>query len=169
MPLFEISHVAPLIKAQKDEMALAITKLQCSKFGTPSLFVTVVFADTTGLETYVAGKPRQTNMIHVTFRDGAMHTQAQFDSLCIALQEIWSSAAQPSHGSHAPPELALGAVYVTGGVLAALEAGFIVPQAGKEKEWALGNMEAFKQKARGGDKDIAGLLEELQSRLRPAE
>ncbi len=57
MPLFEISHVAPLTKAQKDEMALAITKLQGSKFGTPSFFVTVIFADTTGLEAYVAGKP----------------------------------------------------------------------------------------------------------------
>jgi phenylpyruvate tautomerase PptA (4-oxalocrotonate tautomerase family) len=57
MPLFEISHVAPLTKAQKDEMALAITKLQCSKFGTPSLFVTVIFADTTGLDAYIAGKP----------------------------------------------------------------------------------------------------------------
>jgi len=57
MPFYEISHVAPLTTAQKDEMALAITKLQCSKFGTPSLFVTVIFADTTGLEAYVAGKP----------------------------------------------------------------------------------------------------------------
>ncbi len=57
MPLFEISHVAPLTKAQKDEMALAITKFQCRKFGTPSLFVTIQFADITGLEVYVAGKP----------------------------------------------------------------------------------------------------------------
>jgi phenylpyruvate tautomerase PptA (4-oxalocrotonate tautomerase family) len=57
MPLYEVSHVAPLTKAQKDEMALAITKLQCSKFGTPSLFVTVLFAETTGLEAYVAGNP----------------------------------------------------------------------------------------------------------------
>jgi hypothetical protein len=30
-------------------------------------------------------------------------------------------------------------------------------------------MEEFKQKAREGDKDIAGLLEELQNRLKPAE
>lgn len=57
MPLYEISHVAPLTNAQKDDMALAITKLQCSKFGTPSLFVTVVFTDTTDLKSYVAGKP----------------------------------------------------------------------------------------------------------------
>lgn len=56
MPLFEISGVAPLTKAQKDEMAIAITRLQCSTFGTPSLFVTVTFADTTRLEAYVAGK-----------------------------------------------------------------------------------------------------------------
>jgi hypothetical protein len=108
-------------------------------------------------------------MIHVTFRDGPMHNQAQFDSLCIELQEIWSSIAHPSHSSKAPPELTLGAVYVTGGVLTALESGFIVAKPGKEKEWAIGNMEAFKQKAREGDKDIAGLLEELQRRLKPAE
>jgi len=57
MPLYELSHAAPLTKAQKDEIALAITRLQCSKFGTPSLFVTVQFADTTGRETYVAGNP----------------------------------------------------------------------------------------------------------------
>lgn len=98
-----------------------------------------------------------------------MHDQAQFDSLCIELQEIWSSIAHPSHGSMPPPEFALGGVYVTGGILAALESGFIVPKPGKEKEWALGNMEAFKQKAREGDKDIAGLLEELQRRMKPAE
>jgi len=108
-------------------------------------------------------------MIHVTFRDGPMHNQAQFDSLCIELQEIWSGIAHPSHSSNAPPELTLGAVYVTGGVLTALESGFIVAKPGKEKEWALGNMEAFKQKAREGDKDIAGLLEELQRRLKPVE
>lgn len=98
-----------------------------------------------------------------------MNDQAQFDSLCIELQEIWSSIAHPSHSGKAPPELALGAVYVTGGVLTALEAGFIVPKPGKEKEWALGNMEAFKQKAQEGDKDIAGLLQELQARMKPVE
>ena len=60
MPLYEISHVAPLTKAQKDEMALAITEFQSGAFGTPGLFVTVMFKDVTttrGLEAYVAGKP----------------------------------------------------------------------------------------------------------------
>jgi hypothetical protein len=98
-----------------------------------------------------------------------MHNQAQFDSLCIELQEIWSSIAHPSYSSKTPPELTLGAVHVTGGVLTALESGFIIPKPGKEKEWALENMEAFKQKVREGDKDIAGLLEELQRRLKPSE
>jgi phenylpyruvate tautomerase PptA (4-oxalocrotonate tautomerase family) len=60
MPLYEISHAAPFTKAQKDDMALAITKLQCSKFGTPSIFVTVIFTDTAGLDAYVAGKPVST-------------------------------------------------------------------------------------------------------------
>ena len=98
-----------------------------------------------------------------------MHTQAQFDSLCIELQEIWSSIAHPSHSNKPPPELTLRAVHVVGGVLTALESGFIIPKPGKEKEWAIGNMEAFKQKAREGDQDIAGLLEELQRRQKPSE
>ena len=73
------------------------------------------------------------------------------------------------HTGPAPPDLALGAVYVTGGVLTALEAGFIVPKPGKEKEWAMGNMEAFKRRAGEGDGDIAGLLGELQRRMGPKE
>ena len=109
-------------------------------------------------------------MIHITFRDGPMHTQDQFDSLSIEVQEIWTSIAHPSHTSvKAPPELTLNAIHITGGILTALEAGFIVPKAGKEKEWAMANMEAFKQRAKEGDKDIAGLLEELQRRMKPAE
>jgi hypothetical protein len=107
-------------------------------------------------------------MVHVTFRDGPIHEIAQFDGLCTKVQEIWSRIVHPSEGIKSP-ESALSAVYVTGGVLSALEAGFIAPRPGKEKEWAIGNIEAFKQKAQEGDKDIAGLLAELQSRMKPAK
>ena len=81
-----------------------------------------------------------------------MHNRAQFDSLCIELQEIWSSIAHPSHSIKAPPELTLGAVYVTGGVLIALESGFIVPKPGKKKEWARGNIETWKHLSRKREK-----------------
>lgn len=109
-------------------------------------------------------------MIHVTFRDGPMHTQDQFDSLCVELQDIWTSIAHPSHSiSTAPEELTLNAVYVTGAMLTAMEFGFIVARPGKEKEWTMGNIGAFKQRAQEGNKDIAGLLQELQSRMKPAE
>jgi hypothetical protein len=108
-------------------------------------------------------------MIHVTFRDGPMHSQEQFDSLCIEVQDIWSSIVNPSLDIKMSSELVLGTVYVTGGILTALESGYIVPKPGKEKEWAMGNMESFKQRAQEGNKNIASLLEELQSRLSPAK
>ena len=57
MPLVEISHAAPLTKPQKDEIALAITKLAGNKFGTPAFYVTVIFTDSTGVAAYVAGNP----------------------------------------------------------------------------------------------------------------
>jgi len=107
-------------------------------------------------------------MLHVTFRDGPIHEEVQFDSLCTELHEIWSRIVHPSYDDKTP-ETTLGVIYVTGGILSALEAGFVVPKPGKEKEWAMGNMEAFKQKAQEGDKDIAGLLAELQSRMKPAQ
>ena len=62
-----------------------------------------------------------------------MHEQAQSDSLCIELQEIWLSIAQPSYSSKTP-ELSLGAVYVTSGILTALKLGLIVAKPRKEKE-----------------------------------
>jgi phenylpyruvate tautomerase PptA (4-oxalocrotonate tautomerase family) len=66
MPLYEVSYVAPLTGAQKNDLALALTKLQCNKFGTPSLFVTVVFLNITKLDTYVAGKPVSSGLNSVT-------------------------------------------------------------------------------------------------------
>jgi len=56
MPLFEITHAAPLTEAQKADIALAVTKLQTGTYGTPSVFVTIVFRNASELDTYVAGK-----------------------------------------------------------------------------------------------------------------
>ncbi|RDW57603.1 hypothetical protein BP6252_13685 [Coleophoma cylindrospora] len=104
--------------------------------------------------------PIQHDPYHI--RDRPMHNQDQFDSLCIELEHIWSSIVNPFHSNKSPSQNTLGTVYITGGILIALEAaGFIVPKPGKEKEWTLGNLEVFERKAREGDKHIAGLLEEL--------
>ena len=107
-------------------------------------------------------------MLHVTFRDGPNHEDVQFDSLCTGLQEIWSKIVHPSEGSKTL-ETTLGIIFVTGGILSAMEAGFIIPKPGREREWAVGNMEAFKKKVQEGDKDIAGLLAELQSRVKSTQ
>lgn len=48
--------------------------------------------------------------------------------------------------------------------MAAWEAGFTVPPAGQDAQWAKENMEAFKAKARDGDEDFANLVEELSGK-----
>ncbi|KAH8664744.1 hypothetical protein BX600DRAFT_464933 [Xylariales sp. PMI_506] len=164
MPFYEVSHVAPLTKAQKDDLAAAITELQSNKFGTPKVFIAVVFRNNSGNDTYVAGKVRPSNMIHVSFRDGPMHTEDQFDSLCTELQSIWDNVLQLSPTIKPPVGLSLHGIHVQGGTLSALEYGIVVPRAGKEKEWAMANMAAFKQRAQKGDEDVASLLAELASR-----
>ena len=56
MPLYQIQHSSTLSRDQQDKLAAAITEIHAEKFTTPSLFVNVIFTDTSSQHTYVAGK-----------------------------------------------------------------------------------------------------------------
>jgi hypothetical protein len=53
---------------------------------------------------------------------------------------------------------------VTGEILAAWEAGFSVPLAGHDREWARENMAVFRRKAAECDEDFVELVKELEAR-----
>jgi hypothetical protein len=45
-----------------------------------------------------------------------------------------------------------------------MEAGFVVPEAGKDGEWLAENMGAFKARAEAGEKEFVELVKEVEER-----
>ena len=56
MPAYEIEHIDPLSREQKDALAQAITHIHSHLFTTPSMFVNVRFVSLEGQDYYVGGK-----------------------------------------------------------------------------------------------------------------
>lgn len=55
-------------------------------------------------------------------------------------------------------------IFVLGGITAGLEHGFVIPEAGKDKEWLKDNLPAFKKKADEGVVEFQDLVEEIEAR-----
>ena len=51
-----------------------------------------------------------------------------------------------------------------GGIIAGLEAGFVLPVAGGDVEWLEANWGEFQRRAEGGDEEMKGLVEEVKER-----
>ncbi|KAM0811557.1 hypothetical protein AB5N19_11913 [Seiridium cardinale] len=164
MPMYEVELVAALTQSQKDALAFAITQIHSSKFTTPKLFVNVKITDARKQETYVAGRPRPSNRITAHVRTSASRTQQDFDQLCNDIHVAWSSIVHPGHPTKPPADEELRAIFIFGDIVAAWEAGFAVPTAGHDAEWARENLDAFKEKAQDGDEDFADLIDELSER-----
>ncbi|KAH6658000.1 hypothetical protein BKA67DRAFT_656232 [Truncatella angustata] len=164
MPMYEIEHIAPLTQIQKDALAQAITEIHSSKFTTPRIFVNVKITDARQQVTYVAGNARPSNRITAHVRTSASRTQEDFNQLCNNIHVAWSSIVHPGHPTKPPADQELRAVFIFGDIVAGWEAGFAIPSAGQDAQWARDNLEAFKEKARAGDEDFEDLVHELSTR-----
>ncbi|KAI1849715.1 hypothetical protein JX266_004664 [Neoarthrinium moseri] len=168
MPLYEVEHIAPLTRSQKDELAAAITDIHSKKFTTPRLFVNIKFTDAWKQDTYVAGNARPNNRIRAQVRRGPTRMQDDFNALAAELVAAWARIVHPLHRdtSRPPlePELELRGVWITGEIISSWETGFLVPPAGKDVEWARENMAAFKKRAANGEQEFKDLVHELESR-----
>ena len=51
-----------------------------------------------------------------------------------------------------------------GGIIAGLEAGFVLPGAGGDVQWLEANMGEFERRAGEGDEEMKGLVEEVRER-----
>lgn len=58
----------------------------------------------------------------------------------------------------------LYSVFVLGDLVAGREAGFEIPEAGKDAEWLAENMNAFKARAEGGEVEFGELVAEVEER-----
>ncbi|THY28143.1 hypothetical protein D6D00_04471 [Aureobasidium pullulans] len=151
MPAYEVEHVCPLTDDQKDRLASAITKIHSEQFSAPKLFVNVRITDISGQRTYVAGKQYKSNRIFAYVRHGPSRTQSDYDAVSKALTQAWGEIV---------PGTELRLVMFYGAIVAGMEAGFSIPQAGDDKQWIEENMEAFRRKAEEGDAHFRELVEE---------
>lgn len=91
MPAYEVEHICQLSPEQKDDLAMAITKIHSNHFNTPKLFVNVRFTNVDDHATYVAGKRRKANRMFAYVRAGPSRTQKDFDTVSEALMKAWDS------------------------------------------------------------------------------
>ena len=168
MPYYEINHTIPLTPSQKQDLASTITSLHSTRFSTPRLFVNVKFADTSATPFFTAGKPRASRshiLAHV--RTGPSRTHEAFNALCADLFRAWEEIVVPLpkvRRSDPEEDRRLYSVFVLGDIVAGMEGGFAIPEAGKDGEWLVENMGAFRARAEEGDEDFKELVEEVEER-----
>ncbi|KAI5923767.1 hypothetical protein F4810DRAFT_667374 [Camillea tinctor] len=155
MPLYDFTHKVSLSPQQQDSLAEAITKIHTTYFTTPSLFVNVRFTPADSYRAYVGGKRKQANILVARVRTSPARKREMFDELCLQLEKTWKEIV--------PEDINLR-IFIIGGITAGLEHGFLIPEAGKDKEWIKDNFPAFRKKADEGNEEFQQLVEEIQER-----
>ena len=166
MPYYEVNHTILLTESQKQDLANAITTLHSTRFTTPRMFVNVKFTDISNTPFYIAGKKRTRSHILAHVRTGPSRTNKDFNALCTDLFTAWDEIVPlPKVKRSAPDEeRGLYSVFVLGDIVAGMEAGFSIPQAGKDGEWLAENMGAFKARAEAGEEEFVELVKEVEER-----
>lgn len=169
MPLYRVEYDTRLTAGQQDELADAITTLHSERFLTARLFVNVEFVDVSNATRYIAGKRRGGNHIRGNVRNGPSRTQQDWDDMCRDLEAAWNRIVRPglakmnrSDKDYASTELR--SVIIIEGLIAGTEAGFVLPKAGTDAEWAKENWAAFNKKADEGDEDFKDMVREIKER-----
>lgn len=171
MPYYEVNHAVILTASQKAELASAITQLHSTRFSTPRLFVNVKFNDITGLKDtgdfYIGGHARTPSHVLAHVRSGPSRKTSDFNALCADVTAAWDEIVKPlpKVKRSAPDEdRGLYSVFVLGDIAAGMEAGFSIPEAGKDGEWLAENMGAFKARAEAGEEEFVELVKEVEER-----
>ena len=149
MPYYEVNHTTLLTSSQKQDLASALTTLHSTRFTTPRMFVNVKFTDISSTPFYIAGKPATRSHILAHVRTGPSRTNKDFTDLCADIFSAWNEIMPlPKVKRSAPDEdRSLYSVFVLGDIEAGMEAGFAIPEAGKDGEWLAENMGAFRARA----------------------
>ncbi|KAM0716946.1 hypothetical protein Q7P37_006798 [Cladosporium fusiforme] len=166
MPYYEINHSILLTPSQKDDLAAKITQIHSERFSTPRLFVNVKFSDISSTPFYIGGKARTKSHILAHVRTGPSRSTSDFNALCADIATAWNEIVPlPKVKRSAPDEdRALYSVFMLGDIAAGMEAGFEIPEAGKDAEWLAENMNAFKARAEGGEVEFEELVKEVEER-----
>jgi phenylpyruvate tautomerase PptA (4-oxalocrotonate tautomerase family) len=127
MPFYDIHHSVPLSALQQRTLAEKITYLHSRKFTTPSLFVNVLFHDSSKDIVYVGGKPKTFSVVFARVRTGGTRTQAHFEELCEEVTGAWDEVVNDGKKG-VGGEKELRGVFICGVLTAGVEAGFRLPK-----------------------------------------
>nr|POE46742.1 hypothetical protein CFP56_70974 [Quercus suber] len=175
MPFYEIQHSTPLTVSQRDALAEGLTTLHATTFTTPRLFVNVGFQDTRTTAQYVGGKPRRgmDNHVRVYARTGPGRTAEDWAGLCRGVEKVWREVVGPGlprvRRGEGPMEegaasLGLRSVVVIGALVAGIEMGFVLPEAGGDEAWVERNWEEFRRRAGEGEEEFVDLVKDVEER-----
>lgn len=136
---------------------------------------------------FVGGKKHMTNYIHAHLRPRG--DREKLDLLVKEITKIWNKHARTKHytllpksknaqrveraDEDAPGRLddprALHNIFIFEDIAAGAEQGFLLPVAGKDREWVQENMGAFGKRAAEGDESMVKLLDEVKGGLGKGE
>lgn len=169
MPYYEVNHTISLLPSQKSDLARAITEIHSTRFSTPRLFVNVKFTDFSETPLFIGGHEQKKSHILAHVRTGASRTTKDFNTLCADVTAAWNDIVVPlpkvrRSDSDTDEDRKLYSVFVLGDIVAGMEAGFEIPEAGKDKAWLAENMGAFRARAESGEEEFAALVKEVEER-----
>lgn len=127
MPLYEVHHYISLSPSQKDSLASIITDAHANNTGALRLFVNVIFKDTSSDPfQYIGGKRRPSNRIIAMTRSRGDAGISVLDDVVREIQDGWNKIV----GTEGDREL--GAIFMTDGLKAGMEKGFLLPKVSTE-------------------------------------
>lgn len=169
MPLYEVNHSVLLTSSQKSDLAQAITSIHSTRFITPTLFVHVKFHDTSSTDLFIGGAAKQKSHILAHVRAGPSRSRQDYNALCADIARAWDEIVKPlpqvkRSAPEEGDERGLYSVFVLGDIAAGIEAGFEIPEAGKDGEWLAENMGAFRARAEDRQEEFVKLVREVEER-----
>ena len=69
---------------------------------------------------------------------------------------------QPTHPGSITDPKALHSVFLYEDIAAGAEQGFVLPVAGNDAQWARDHLDAFQERAAGGDEGMRALVEDVK-------
>ena len=109
---------------------------------------------------------KHSNRIFAHVRHGPSRTRADYETVSRRIVEAWDGIAPvpQARRSAPPPDFELRMVMFLGAITAVYEAGFMMPEAGGDRDWVRENLEAFEKRAREGDEEFAEMVGECRER-----
>ena len=160
MPFYQVYHSVPLTDCQQQQIATAITEIHSRVFTSLSALINVDFMNVAPKRVFIAGQRREVpNTIHGSLRSGRTRTRAMYEQLCHEFVSMWNDIVRNGETGFGEDELR---VMLVGGMLAGVEGGFLIPEAGQDGNFFNDKMEEIEKRAAAGQFVSQVMLKDME-------